>query len=215
MPFEFRQQKLVVCEGKTDKRFFDALLRARGINGFDVFYPIIDEERDEGGGIDKVGAHLKRIGVQEDFIQTVRSIVVVGDNDNANALDRACTQVSEAGYTRPSAVAGMVRTKGRPNLAILLLPQQHPGCLETLCQQAADTKWPNLIRPLQTFMQASPCVAWSVTKQAKTAVECILAVTCEKQPEVVLGNIWQKNKTYQIPLDAPVFDFIETFLRGI
>jgi hypothetical protein len=214
MPFEFRNEKLIVCEGKTDKRFFDSFLRSRGIAGFDVYYPIIDDKKEDSGGIDKVGRHLRNISLQEDFIQNVRSVVVIGDNDDDDAFDRICRQVVVADYTKPTRVAEMKPTRGKADLGILLLPEEPPGCLETLCRQAADTKWPELSTPLRTFIDATPSTGWSATKQSKTAVECILAVTCEKQPEVDLGNIWQKDQKYHIPLNVPIFDYIETFLRS-
>lgn len=209
------RQILIVCEGKTDKRFFDALLQTRAITGFDVYYPTLDDEKDDGGGVDKIGRHLRAISLQEDFIRNVRSVVVAGDNDDGDALSRLCQQVIEGGYNRPLRVAEMVSTNGKPDLGIILLPEQFPGCLETLCRDAANTKWPELKHPLSTFMAASPSVDWTVTKRAKTAIECILAVTCEKQPEVILGNIWQKEQKYHIPLDVDIFDYIETLLRSI
>lgn len=212
---EFRKNKLVVCEGKTDKRFFDALLRARNIEGFDVYYPNLSEEKDDGGGIDKVGRHLRAIGVQEDFIRNVHSVVVASDNDDDNALTRVCGQVAGGGYNRPIQVNQMTATKGKPDIGIILLPEQSPGCLETLCREAAYVKWPELRFPLSAFMSNTPSAGWGPTKQAKTAIECILAVTCEKQPEVILGNIWQKAPKFRIPLDVPAFDYIESFLRSI
>lgn len=219
MPFPFTKPKLIVCEGKTDKRFFDALLGARGIPEFDVYYPATDD--DNSGGIDKVGRHLHTIGLQEDFIQNVRSIVVAGDNDDADAFDRVCRQVEDAGYVRPTQAEQITSTHEKPDLAILLLPQQPPGCFESLCRQAAQTKWPGLTTPLDTYMNTIPAIGWTAstgwaaTKQSISAIECILAVTCESDPEVQLGNIWQKNGKFHIPLDVSEFDYIETFLRSI
>ena len=213
MPITYTEPRLLICEGRTDVQFFRSLLLKRGINGFQVDFPKIDE--DPSGGVDKFGQHLRNIALQEDFIAVVTTVILVSDNDDGDAFNRVGRQITLAGYTVPNSPGEIVATRNRPRLGVLMLPAVPPGCLETLCQQAAQNKWPTLNSPLDAYMRASPATTWTITKQAKTAIECIMAATCEEMPEVSLSNLWQKKEQYHIPLDDPAFDFIETFLQGL
>jgi hypothetical protein len=213
MPRSYTEERLLVCEGQTDVYLFRQLLRIKAISGFDMDYPKIDD--DPSGGVDKFGQHLRNVALQEDFIANVKTIIVVSDNDDNRAFGRVCHQIQHAGYSVPQKAGEFVSTRNRPRLGILMIPSDPPGCLETLCRQAAERKWPALVQPLNAYMLASPSSQWSATKQSKTAVECIMAATCRQQPEVTLGNLWQKDIQYHIPLEDPAFKDIVDFLGGL
>jgi hypothetical protein len=211
MPKIYTGAKLIIGEGITDRAFFTKLLLSRGMTGFEIDQATKTHE-DQSGGIDKMGQHLRLVAVQEDFIQNIKSIVLVSDNDDGNAFKRVCIQVEEAGYNVPDAPQQMVKTPHKPEIGILLIPPESPGCLETLCFNAAKRKWPDLGEPLRQYIDGSPASTWSTIKQSKSAVECILAVVYERNPDVRLADIWQKDPQYHIPLDDGEFDYIVEFL---
>lgn len=188
-------------------------LTVRRIGGFDVEQPKLDEDR--GGGVDKFGRHLKNLSLQEDFIRNVKTVVLVSDNDDQNAFARVRNQITQTGYTLPSAPLELVTTRDKPQLAILLVPEAPPGCLETLCHKAARTKWPELANPLDDYVKASPTNLWIEPKKAKASLACILAATCEEMPKVPFHLLWQKKEIYHIPLDDPIFDGIADFLGSL
>jgi hypothetical protein len=215
MAFEYAQSKLVICEGNTDVQFLRYLLQKHGIFGFDVDFPY-EKGEFEGGGVDKIGKHIRAIRLQENFIRNVKTIVVMSDNDDADAYSRVADQISNAGITPPAQPQQFVDfNKDGVRIAILMIPTNGYGCLETLCTAAAYGKWAALHAPLQTLKGVSGAGGWSASKQSKMEIQCILAATCKKKPDVSMGRIWQQAEKYHIPLDDLVFDPIVTFLGGL
>jgi hypothetical protein len=208
----FTQPNLVVGEGKVDQFFFSKLFSVHNLVGFEARHATFGS--DSSGGANKISRYLKGLNADSSF-SVVRKIIVVGDNDDAGAFTRICAEVIAANYTAPTEQTQFVQTPDRPELAVLMIPGAPPGCLESLCLDAAATKWPQLIAPLGTYFHATDAPNWNSSKQAKMKVECILASTCEQNPQVALSDIWQKNDLYQIPLDEPAFQGIVNFLRTV
>jgi hypothetical protein len=214
MPIPYLRPKLILGEGKADQNFFYELFRAHDLQGFQSDYPVIG--RDHTGGVSKIGAYLNIIGgIGSTFLPTVKRLVVAVDNDNEEAFSGARGQLTIANYNLPDNPKEFVRTDGKPDVAILLVPENPPGCLETLCYAAAATKWNPLVRPLETYFLATQAVNWSATKQAKMKVQCMLASTCEPNPGVSLHDHWQRDDQYQIPVTDPSFQSIVDFLTSI
>jgi hypothetical protein len=212
MADDFLQPKLILGEGKGDRFFFARLFKEHNLQGFQADTPKVGD--DTSGGIDKFGRHLEAIAVASTFVN-VKKIVVVADNDEANTFTEVCAQLASAKYNVPAAPKVFVKTDGKPDIAILMIPDTPPGCLEVLCYTAASRKWPDLVNPFATYFAATPAVGWSVTKQAKMKVQCVLASTCKPNPAVGLYDHWQKSPQYHIPVTDPVFQDIVDFLLAM
>jgi hypothetical protein len=213
MSVVYSQPKLIMGEGKADKVFFDQLFKAHSLQEFQSDSPVLGP--DKRGGASKFGTYLLGISVSQSFIDNVKKIVMVGDNDEANSFANICDQLVAAGYTRPTAPKQFVQTTGKPDIAVLMIPDAHPGCLETLCFAAASTRWQTLPGPLNTYLAATPAASWSSTKQDKMRVQCVLASTCQPEPNVALHDHWLKRAQYHIPVTDPAFQSIVTFLSTI
>jgi len=208
----FSQPKLVIGEGKVDKFFFSQLFVEHNLPEFEAKNPVVGT--DTSGGIDKIGQYLKGLTAATTF-SIVRKIVVAADNDDGAAFPRVCTELRKANYSVPSAAKQFVQTAGKPDLAILMIPDEFPGCLESLCFMAATNKWSALEAPFVAYFGATPATGWTVSKQAKMKVQCMLASTCKQNPQVALHDIWQKEPKYHIPVTDPVFQTIVAFLRTV
>ena len=208
----FTQANLVVGEGKVDQFFFAKLFAVHNLVGFEARHATFGS--DSSGGANKIREYLKGLNADSSF-SVVRKVIVVGDNDDAAAFQRIRAEVVAANYIAPAAPRQFIQTPKKPELAILMVPDAPPGCIESLCLAAAATKWPQLTAPLGTYFNSTDAPNWNSSKQAKMKVECILASTCEQNPQVALSDIWQKNGQYQIPLDDPVFQDIVDFLRTV
>src|SRR5713101_7357263 len=79
-PFDERPFVLL-CEGDSDKRFFDRLIAKRGIeNSFQVRFP--HRGNDKRAGRSRFGTWIDLAVQSEDFIRNIRAVLVVSDNDD-------------------------------------------------------------------------------------------------------------------------------------
>jgi hypothetical protein len=208
--FEPKGPRLIIVEGKTDEKFFLQLFTERALTGFEVTHPA---KGTEGGSWSKFGWYLNALAVTEGF-RDVKLVILVGDNDTSGSFENIRKQARAAGYNPPSKPFEIAKTAKKPSLAIVMLPGSPPGCLESLLLQAAYRKWPTLRAPLEQYIAQTPASGWSETKKAKTGVECLLAVTCEERPEVLLHDHWQKDPVCHIPVTDSVFDELLEFLKS-
>jgi hypothetical protein len=82
-PTEYARPWLILCEGESDKRFLQGLIDVRGLpQEFQVEHPGIEGD---SGGRSKFGAFLRGISTSESFIENVRAVLVVSDNDDVPA----------------------------------------------------------------------------------------------------------------------------------
>jgi hypothetical protein len=213
MPTVYSQPKLIIGEGKADKVFFEQIFQAHNLLNFQAVFPELGP--DGRGGAANFGAYLIGLRLNQGFTANVKKIVLVGDNDDANSFDKMCSQLRDAGYAVPAAPKLFVSTSGKADIAILMIPDAPPGCLETLCYTAAASKWPALVGPLADYFNATPAVGWSSTKQDKMKVQCLLASTCEKNPGVALQDHWYKKPPYHIPVTDPAFQGVVQFLAVV
>jgi hypothetical protein len=212
-PVVYSEPKLIIGEGKADQIFFSELFKAHNLSGFQSDFPVLGD--DLRGGWSKLGTYLKGLGVSPTFAANVRKVVLVADNDEASSFENIRGEVTKAGYSVPDAPKQFVSTAGKPEVAILMIPDTFPGCLETLCYAAASNRWSTLIDPLATYFAVTPAANWSSTKQAKMKVQCLLASTCEKNPGVALHDHWLKDAQYHIPVTDPAFQDAVAFLNSM
>lgn len=212
----FDRPWLLLCEGVSDKRFFDQLIRCHNISPdqFDVYFP--SRYGQDGGGRGKFGPWLSTTyETSESFRENVKAVLIVSDNDDDPAASFAEVQAGSdrAAFGAPNDERIVAQKNDHPFVIVLMIPMDEPGNLETLCVLAAYNKW-NLREPLNNYVSATPASDWRLGKQSKMRIQAILAATCETKPDTTLANHWQEREEFHIPLDDPAFNEIVRFLRG-
>jgi hypothetical protein len=205
--------RLLIVEGVTDEMVFAQVIKKHSLDNLQPLHGR-SANQESSGGWATYGEFLLSLEVPESFKQ-VELIIAVGDNDDDQSFANICDQLELAGYTRPSAPRTIVSTAGKPDAGILMLPESPGGCIESICYEAACEKWPNLRPHLDAYIAQTPAQAWTQTKLAKMRVECTLAATCEKMPEVALKDHWQKGEKYSIPVDGPAFADVVSYLKSL
>jgi hypothetical protein len=173
------------------------------------------KEGEYGGGVTNFGADLKNIAVNESFLTNVKVVLVVADNDSDEAASFASAQ-AQIRRARGFGVPDMERTvaksdDGLPSIVILMIPMGKSGNLESLCLEAAHSKF-GLEEPLNAFVAATPANVWSIGKQAKMRMQSILAATNHKQPDAGFAGHWSSPEQYRIPVDHSCFDDLANFI---
>jgi len=212
-PFDHRPYVLL-CEGVGDLRFYKRLFEAKGIGAdFTVRVPVINGKY--AGGRPQFGRYLSSISVDQAFIDNVKAILIVSDNDTDPAVSFAEVQkqIRQAKtFAVPTTERTVARTNDPPAVVILMLPIGAAGNLETLCLTAAYSKWPALKPHLDTLVTNTPPNGWTVGKQGKMRMQTMLAATNHKQPDTGFAGHWDQPDEFRVPLDHACFDSLVTFL---
>src|SRR3990167_1593071 len=206
---------LILCEGGNDYAFFKALLRIRNIPDFQIAFPEYPDQHSDGRN--GIGTLLGGLIVKDGF-SNLQGIIVTSDNDDdQNASFRLIQdQIRQAGkYNVPARPFEVTKIKDLPSLIVLMLPwNDEPGNLETLCLRSACDKWPQLAACLEVYCQCSDVPTWTLTKQSKMRLRCLITATCKQDPNTSLSHIWERQEQFHIPLDHQCFDNIAKFLKN-
>jgi hypothetical protein len=202
----FDRPWLLLCEGPGDQRFFERLFETHNIGqDFSIRFP--HREGKWNGGRSAFGNDLKLISVGQSFIDEVKAILIISDNDSdpAKSFAEVQAELQKAGFGVPPAERIISRKAGYPHVVALMLPIGKLGNLETLCLEAAHSKW-GLKAELDTFVASSPAKDWSQGKQSKMRIQTMLAATNSNQPDCGFTGHWKQPAEFQIPLDHPCFN---------
>jgi hypothetical protein len=218
--------KLIIGEGAADEAFFRALIKVRGIDGYDVFDRQETKKGDEGGS-----GYFKRTleseKVRTDVPIDMRKLVIlVADNDEAPAKSfkdvRGQVRAVE-GLGIPSAPLRVVKPREvskaypLPCVVVVMLPgASKNGSLESLCYESARAKRPIQAACVEKLTKCLGADKWETTKRDKLRLGCLLGGLCKRNPDVTLRRAWSKESrgpADMIPLDHACFDWIETKLR--
>jgi hypothetical protein len=181
MAHELKEERVLLCEGLADERFFQKLIEQRGLPKFDVFHA-------EGKG--KFPLLLRGIRGDPAGFSRVRGVLIVADSgdDPARSFASIRKQVKKAGsYSLPSAPSSL--SIGRPRVSILLLPIGSPGSLESLCLRALVGRKQWLYQCLDEFLSCGQIGAmnWPPEKLAKARYCSAVAATYKRDPSQALS----------------------------
>ncbi len=211
----FTNKWVILCEGWGDKGFFINLIKKRNLPEFQIIFP--RQFPGDTGGWTKFGRFLSGVSTQEDFLTTVKAILIVADNDSnpAERFNEIRKQIASAGYNAPTSELTASTTDNLPAIVVAMLPLGGvSGSLETVCLEAAYSKWPDLKNPLDGYISQAPAAKWPNSKHDKARIDCLLAATCEQDPTASLATLWtRKPDQYHIPTDHKCFDPIAKVLN--
>lgn len=193
-----KQPNVLLVEGKTDKRFFEALIRHMKLQNIQV----IDTE-----GKASLKDRLDVI-VKTSKSSQIKSIAVVrdADKDPKSAFQSVCDALKKIGLpvpTQPGKFDG-----GNPRVGVLILPAPDTGgALEDLCLKAVETD-PAMECVTKYFECLSQNHCSFPDNEAKAKLQVFLA--SRKKAELRLGEAADAG---YLPFDNVAFRPIMDFLK--
>lgn len=212
---QFTKERLILCEGTTDKAFFCQLIQAKRLPDFQVQFPYGATET--SGGVSLYGRFLKGAKSVE-FEKTVTGILIVADRDDDSdrQFNLVTSQLRDQGFGVPARELQFASSpNGLPPVAIMMLPLNAlVGNLETVLVPVALAHWNNLAPRLEDYFRASEAPGWQQGKQDKMKIQCLIAATCEPNPYGSLSTIYTEDARFHLPLDSPLLDDVARVLRN-
>ncbi|MCB1423255.1 MAG: hypothetical protein KDJ69_12470 [Nitratireductor sp.] len=212
----FEKECLLICEGVGDKRFFQKLFLSRGIGG-DIEVKSVNENIDgQSGGRGNMGNYLKAVQENENFIENVKIIIIVSDNDedvNASFLE-VQKQLRIADLPVPENVQELVHRRNKKSVAVLMVPPGQIGNLESMCLPAAISKW-GLQEELDEWVAATPASTWPLGKQAKVKIQALISAHHKRLPETGFAAHWRSDEQLCTPLNHATFNDVVSFLERV
>ena len=145
-------QKLIIGEGESDLRFFEAFCVANQIEGFGYGFAGIQNRYNkppyQPSGFAEFRNTLPALTLLTDF-ELVTDIVLACDSgkDQNSRFQELCTQIKKANVAIGSTVLdenpqrNVLAVNGTPRLHVLMVPFGGPGGLESLCVDVARDAW--------------------------------------------------------------------------
>jgi hypothetical protein len=228
IPKVLTEPTLVLCEGKGDERFLVHLLESRNIAGFQTAFPEARKDADEnpipgvgGYGRGSFWYELDALKLVRGF-EALRSIVIVtdSDNDSAVAFREVQDQVARAkDYDVPAALLQPSnRTQICPPVVVKAIPGEgEQGNLETLILRAVTDYFADELACLAEYERCTNHVAnWSIGKQSKMRLQCIVSAVCVNDPTCGMSNLWSNsNRVFRPMLAHDCFNPLVDFLAGV
>ena len=193
--------KMLLVEGESDRRFFEALLgRLSAIETVQV---------EPYGGKSKLRNFLRLLQVSPDY-QEIDSIGITRDADqsSASAFQSIRSLLMSAGLDSPD--EPIVATRGRPRVSVYIFPDcTNMGMLETLNLSAVQDD-PAMPCVEQYFQCLEEGASMHSKNPDKARAHAFLA--SRTNPELRVGEAaeagyWQ--------LDSPVYDPLKSFLLAL
>lgn len=212
---------LLICEGMHDVQFFYHLARNRGLPAFQAISAGNVAGAAPGrDGIDHLTSALNALPGISGFFSKLDSILIVADNDGdpAGALRQVQQYINATAdiqtdlrYVAPA--AEHVRAGSNPSITILMLPWSATiGALDTLCLAAARNREPTIAACVDNFEACVNPVGWIPPKVDKMKLRTLISAAYPTDPYISPAWVW-RDGTNLVPLNDPVFNQIEAFLR--
>ena len=196
-----KSDKVLLVEGKDEKRFFEVLLKSLGAVESIQTIPY--------GGKGNLKSFFHNLRVVPGFTG-LKSLGVTRDADcsSASAFQSVCRLLRNAGFDAPDQVSD--QTLGNPQVSVFIFPDyENAGMLETLCLSAV--KDDPAIPCVEQYFQ---CLAESANLPTKNPdkARAHVFLASRDRPELRVGEAaeaghWQ--------LDSPVFDPLKNFLLAL
>jgi hypothetical protein len=209
----------LICEGMHDVECFDYLRKGRGLPAFQAtsagFIAGAPSGRD---GIDYLTPALDALASVAGFAQ-LEKILIVADNDGnpQGALQRVQQKINATAvfqqnrrYVAPA--QEQVTAGANPSITILMLPWSgQAGALDTLSLTAARNKEPTIAACVDAFAICVNTAGWTAPREDKMKLRALISAAYN-DPYISPAWVW-RDGTNLVPLNDPVFDQVETFLR--
>ncbi len=193
---DFTEERVLVCEGIDDKRFFEALIRTWKLPSFQVFAAnTLNPDRTGGlNGFERSVSSIKPLT----SLSKVKLLVLAADNDaHEDALGTLKAALRNNGFSCPDSVGVVARSseQGMPSTGIVLVPGERNGALEALCLDVLFEKWPSAQKCIETFLSctgaSSATPPWTESNLDKSRLHAAIAGYNRTDPEKGLRDCFQ------------------------
>lgn len=192
--------KLLVVEGKKDKRFFKALITKLGLQDIQVRFM---------EGKSGYRAKLKAIYNTENFAQ-VRSLGITRDaNDNPDGTFQSVRDALQV-LDLPAPSHPMEFTSGSPNVMVMILPRKNAiGELEDLCLKSVEND--KAIHCVEQYFQ---CIKERDLDEPRKVSKAKVQVFLASKRELAADVGWAAEKGYW-RFEEEAFEEAKVFLHQI
>jgi hypothetical protein len=226
-PQKITTSYLAICEGEADKSFLSSLVKTIPINNVEFVCPIKTEDADveDGWGKDYFFASLDAQELTSNY-DNLKGIVIIQDSDesSAEAFKQMCEQIRKYNRKKPAAekfgipsdLLKPVFTAKKPALLFLTIPWiDKKGALESLILPSLEAKYPQIAECLENYINCTEnAKRWSITKQSKMKLSCLVSTICKKDPTCAIQNMLTKTE-FRGLLEHESFDEIKGFFTDL
>lgn len=209
--FQFEKKLVMLTEGAADKAFFEKLVDAQNLEKFDFPWPVAGDDdfsafpdAEKLFGRDAYGKMLSILDshftLQPELCDQIIGILIVTDarDDPDDSFKHVCKQIPAGGnFGVPSSPMKIAAGQnGRPSLAVMVLPIDGEGSLETVCIEEFRAKSPEVYSAMETYVATDPIevLKWSAEKRDKARLHCMIAATNEADPTRSLQYAFSSSK---------------------
>ena len=212
---------LLLCEGMHDAQFFTYLGQLKTLPPFQITScgNVAGSLRGRDG-IDYLTAALNALPAIPHFPK-LEAILIVADNDSdpSEAFKKVQKLIVATADIAPGqryAVpkVELEREGANPVMVTMMLPWTNVnGALDTLCFASASNKRPAIAGCVDAFSKCSKANGWPDTKASKMKLRSLMSAAHVDDPYLSPAWVWREG-TDLVPLDDPVFNQVEAFLRN-
>lgn len=221
-------RRVIVGEGESDFKFWQAFCRANSINGFNYAFSGIFHNDASPSGIDVFDKFLKALVFLPKFLECTDIVLVCDSSQDQDAVLRKITRQirsvnREIGRTIfvEDVHPNVVSSEGQPRLHLLMLPEDTLGGLETVCVNVArdhlnrnGTEGSEIEGWVNTFAD-SACRDWTVEKRDKLRLQAFISAAWRRKPDMHFSQLFDITRDNLVPLNGSAFDHPRRFLKSI
>lgn len=218
--FSFTRPLAIVCEGPDDQRFYETLIKKRALPAFQVIPSIKLSTEQKTGGLNGIKQALKVLKSGAiTSLENLKLLVLAADNDaEKDVLGELKKALKANGFDAPRK-AGKIKassTDGLPAIAIVLIPIEDRGDLETLCKKVLFKKWPTAGACIDAFLTCTGAYAstpaWTKSNLDKARIHAAITGYNKKDPEKTLKDCFQSTL---VDLTCKEFDSIANTVKAL
>jgi hypothetical protein len=155
-------------------------------------------------------------------------VIVCDAGENSNQkLKELRTQIRDANRKIGRNVfsenpdANVIATAGIPRVHVLMIPNNRPGGIETVCidvardHQNVNSSGGTTIEGWVNTFANSACQNWTTEKRDKLRLQAFLSAVWKSKPDIHFSQLFDLTKDRLVPLTGAAFDVIRQFLRDV
>jgi hypothetical protein len=187
----FSKELVLLCEGTEDERFYEKLIKKRGLPDFEIFS--VKRINGQTGGLSGFDAAVQAIRPWTS-LSIVKRLVLAADHE-PGVLRLLKSVLKRYGFDSPKRAGDIQFTTnlGKPSTAIILLPLKKHGDLETLCLPILYEKWRRCRGCVTKYLQSTGAAQWQRSNRDKARIHAIIAGFNKRDPEKTLRDCFSSD----------------------
>ena len=210
----------IICEGASDRSFFNSLIRIRGIANCEADCARLDTKPEQCAGKYGITDTLRGLrGYAEAQPGKIQGVIVAIDTDTdpKKRLQETIDYIQAAGLKPPAKYLEIKKAKKRDEFAIAIVGIPSPdraGNLDLLLFEAMQRSHADLMAPLETYCEHTKArnEDWPIGPKSKMKLRCTIAASYRDDPGLSLSYILMRENC-PVDLKDAAFDQVAQFLR--